>query len=336
MRLLAVVKVYFIFKKILSKDLCSHETHLLSLSPMADEKKEPVRMDGNALAEILKLQMAEEVATIKAQYQSQELLPRLDVILVGDRKDSQTYVSMKTKACEKVGMLHEQHNLPADTTQKDLEALVQRLNNDPRVNGILVQLPLPGHLQQDPVIEAIHPSKDVDGLTTVNQGRVLIDGIKAPMIPCTPLGCIEFLKHYKIDTCGKNAVVIGRSRLVGKPVSLLLQSMDATVTMVHSKSSNIGGIVKGADIVVACLGRANYVKGDWLKEGAVVIDVGINAVDDATKKAGYRLVGDCEYDSCQKVASYITPVPGGVGPLTVSMLLRNTIKAFQLQHTSAV
>lgn len=239
--------------------------------------------------------------------------PLLAVILVGSRKDSQSYVANKTKSCKEIGMESEQINLPEETSQSDLLAVIDRLNSDSKVNGILVQLPLPAHISADIVIERIDPKKDVDGLTQSSQGILFQQGHKASLIPCTPLGCIELLDRYSIAISGSNCVVLGRSSLVGKPVSQLLLSRDATVTICHSKTKNLKEILRNADIIVAAIGKPEFVKGEWIKPGAVVIDVGINAVDDSTKKAGYRLVGDVEFSEAVKVAKAITPVPGGVG-----------------------
>ena len=259
-------------------------------------------------------------------------VPSLSVILVGSRKDSQTYVSMKTKACAEVGLHAQQFDLPESTSTDELLALIQRLNADPSVSGILVQLPLPSHCDADRVIAALHPLKDVDGLTQPSAGRLFLHGAAAPLIPCTPLGCLALLDAYAIPLEGRHAVVIGRSNLVGKPVALLLLSRNATVTLVHSKTKDVRAEVSRADIVVAAIGKAEWVKGEWLKEGAVVVDVGINPKDDATKKLGYRLVGDVDFESAKGRVSAITPVPGGVGPMTVAMLLKNTIAAYRLQR----
>lgn len=215
--------------------------------------------------------------------------------------------------------------------QEEILAVVHRLNNDVAVNGILVQLPLPPHCNADRVIAALHPLKDADGLTQSSAGALLLHGLSAPLIPCTPLGCIQLLDAYNIPIEGKHAVVIGRSNLVGKPVAQLLLSRNATVTTVHSKTTELAEHVRRADIVVAAIGKAEWVQADWLKQGAVVVDVGINAKDDASKKLGYRLVGDVDYERAKHRVTAITPVPGGVGPMTVAMLIQNTVKAYRLQ-----
>jgi 5,10-methylene-tetrahydrofolate dehydrogenase/methenyl tetrahydrofolate cyclohydrolase len=257
------------------------------------------------------------------------VMPTLAVVLVGLRKDSQTYVNMKTKACAEVGILAQQYDLPAETPEADLLELIQKLNADANVHGILVQLPLPEQINADRIISAIAPGKDVDGLTTTNAGDLLRNGHKALLVPCTPLGCIALLDHYKFPIAGQHAVVVGRSALVGKPVGQLLLSRDATVTMCHSKTRNLEELVRSADIVIAAIGRPGTLKGSWFKKGAVVLDVGTNAVDDPKKKAGYRLVGDVEFEEAKAAGNVkaMTPVPGGVGPMTVTMLLRNTITA---------
>ena len=208
---------------------------------------------------------------------------------------------------------------------------MQRLNSDAAVSGILVQLPLPAHCNADAVIASLHPLKDADGLTQSSAGALLTLGLSAPLIPCTPLGCIQLLDAYDIAIEGKHAVVIGRSNLVGKPVAQLLLSRNATVTTVHSRTTDLAEHVRRADIVVAAIGKAEWVQASWLKRGAVVVDVGINAKDDASKKLGYRLVGDVDFEQAKERVSAITPVPGGVGPMTVAMLIRNTVKAYRLQ-----
>lgn len=294
---------------------------------MASEAKEATLIDGNAIAASVRDDLKKAVAELKTQHPS--VTPKLAVILVGDRKDSATYVRMKTKACEEVGIISDQHLVPADISESKLLELITQLNNDSSVHGILLQLPIPAHLDSNLAIATIHPDKDVDGLHPVNMGKVYAVGMKAPMIPCTPLGCIHLLQRMSVQIEGKRAVVIGRSNLVGKPVAMLLLSLNATVTMCHSKSEDLAGVVKTADIVIAAVGKANVVKGDWIKPGAVVLDVGTNAVDDATKKQGYRLVGDVEFAVAKQFASAISPVPGGVGPMTVAMLLSNTISAFK-------
>jgi 5,10-methylene-tetrahydrofolate dehydrogenase/methenyl tetrahydrofolate cyclohydrolase len=288
-------------------------------------------INGNAVAKALRAAMKEEVDLMRPVGSASGAgLPTLAVLLVGLRKDSQTYVNMKTKACAEVGVNAAQYDLPAETSEADVVALVQKLNADVNVHGILVQLPLPDHINADRVISTIDPAKDVDGLTTANAGDLMRNGHKAKLVPCTPLGCIALLDYYKFEIAGKNAVVVGRSQLVGKPVTQLLLSRDATVTMCHSKTKNLEEIVRSADIVVAAIGRAGTLKGNWFKAGAIVLDVGTNAVDDATKKAGYKLVGDVEFLAAKEAGNVaaMTPVPGGVGPMTVTMLLRNTITAF--------
>jgi len=217
-------------------------------------------------------------------------------------------------------------------TEAELVGLVKKLNADATVDGILIQMPLPAHINSDVVINTIDPDKDVDGLHTVNLGKLVQMGMAAPLVPCTPKGVIVLLERCRVPIEGKHAVVIGRSNLVGKPISLLLQSRNATVTMCHSKTVDLPSIVKLADIVVCAIGKPNYVQGSWIKPGAVVIDVGINAVDDATKKSGYKLVGDSDFASVQQVACATTPVPGGVGPMTVAILLSNTFSQFKAKH----
>ncbi len=252
-------------------------------------------------------------------------VPGLAVVLVGDRRDSATYVRMKTKACEEVGIASMQHDLPAETSQEDLMKLVAQLNADESVHGILVQLPLPDHINEHEVLESITITKDVDGLHPTNMAYLAMRGRHPLFAPCTPSGCIELLKRYNIPIRGKRAAVLGRSNIVGIPAGLLLMANDATVTMCHRYTPDMKAVLQEADIVVVAIGKAEHVPGDWIKPGAAVIDVGINSVDDPTAKRGYRLVGDVHYESASKVAGAITPVPGGVGPMTIAMLLRNTV-----------
>jgi 5,10-methylene-tetrahydrofolate dehydrogenase/methenyl tetrahydrofolate cyclohydrolase len=224
------------------------------------------------------------------------------------------------------------HRLPATATQAEVEGLVRELNADPTVNGILVQLPLPAGLNEKRVLDLISLDKDVDGFHPMNIGQLVMKGRTPLFIPCTPNGCIELLKRSNIAIAGADAVVVGRSNIVGIPVAALLNNADATVTICHSKTRNLPEVVRRADIVVAAIGRPNYVRGEWIKPGATVIDVGINRVPDATKKSGSRLVGDVAFDEAVEVAGAITPVPGGVGLMTIAMLLTNTVRAFKLQH----
>lgn len=254
--------------------------------------------------------------------------PGLAVIIVGDRADSQTYVRGKRRACEEAGITSFGFELPADVGQDELEKLIEDLNDRDDVHGILVQLPLPAHIDDERALGRVSLEKDVDGFHPLNIGRLCMSGRTPPLfVPCTPKGCIELLDRYGVPIEGKNAVVLGRSNIVGLPVAMLLMHRNATVTICHSRTKDVEVRVRDADIVVAACGIANYVKGEWLKEGAVVIDVGINAVDDKTKKRGYRLVGDVDAESAAVRASLITPVPGGVGPMTIAMLLCNTLDA---------
>ena len=263
-------------------------------------------------------------------------VPGLAVVLVGSRRDSQTYVNMKKKACAAAGIRSAGYEFDETVTEEDLLATIDELNNDHSINGILVQLPLPSHIKEQKILEAIDPRKDVDGLHPVNVGKLqLFTGAAtdAPFsIPCTPLGCRVLLVEMGVELCGKGCVVIGRSALVGLPMTRLLVGRDATVTICHSKTINIASVVRQADVVVAAAGRAGLVKGDWIKPGAVVIDVGINSVDITPAKPGgksYKLVGDVDFESASVVASLITPVPGGVGPMTIAMLLKNTLASFE-------
>lgn len=255
------------------------------------------------------------------------VVPGLATVLVGSRKDSETYVHMKKKACAEVGITSFGHEVSEEITQADLLKLVEELNADPAVHGILVQLPLPDHIDDETILGAISIEKDVDGFHPLNIGRLSMKRREPLFVPCTPKGCIELLDRSGVTIEGKRAVVLGRSNIVGLPVAMLLLHRNATLTICHSRTKDLPGVVREADILIAAVGRAQMVKGDWLKPGAVVIDVGVNAVDDPSKKAGYRLVGDVDFDEALEVAGAITPVPGGVGPMTIAMLLRNTTDA---------
>ncbi len=277
-------------------------------------------IDGKAFAQGLRARVAAAAAELKAKH---GFRPGLAVVLVGEDPASQVYVRSKTRATEEAGFHGVEHKLPATTTQAELMALVARLNADPDVHGILVQLPLPAGLDAAAVVAAIDPGKDVDGLNVQNVGA-LWNGAEG-LVPCTPLGCVLLLKDRLGDLTGKNAVVIGRSALVGKPIAALLLAENCSVTIAHSKTKDLAGVCREADILVAAVGRAEMVKGDWVKPGATVIDVGINRVPTPDGKG--RLVGDVAFDEAAAVASAITPVPGGVGPMTIACLMRNTLTA---------
>jgi methylenetetrahydrofolate dehydrogenase (NADP+)/methenyltetrahydrofolate cyclohydrolase len=286
-------------------------------------------IDGKAIAEAVRQEAAAEVARLQAQTGQ---VPTLAAVLVGENPASQTYVSSKGKACTEAGMGSITHRLPAEATQAEVEDLVRALNADPAVNGILVQLPLPKGLNEQKVLDLISLAKDVDGFHPMNIGQLVMKGRKPLFIPCTPNGCIELLVRSGIPIAGADAVVVGRSNIVGIPVAALLNNADATVTICHSRTRNLPDVVRRADIVVAAIGRPEYVRGDWIKPGAAVIDVGINRIEDASKKSGFRLVGDVAFDEAVEVAGAITPVPGGVGPMTIAMLLTNTVRGFKMQH----
>ena len=279
-------------------------------------------IDGKAISEKIKSEVAAEVAQMIAQGKQ---APGLAVVLVGENKASQVYVSMKKKACEKAGIYSREIRLEQDVSMPRLLETIDELNQDGAIHGILVQLPLPPHLDEQAVLNHILPEKDVDGFHPINVGNLSLklDGF----VPCTPLGVMEMLKRCKIETAGKNALVLGRSNIVGKPMAMLLTNAHATVTVAHSKTRDLPTEIGRADILVAAIGKPEFVKGEWIKEGAVVIDVGINSIDDPGSEKGYRLVGDVEYQTASERAGYITPVPGGVGPMTIAMLLANTLKA---------
>ncbi len=276
-------------------------------------------IDGKAFAEGLRARIAKAVAELKTNH---NLTPGLAVVLVGEDPASKVYVANKAKQTVEVGMNSWEHKLPADTSEADLLALVKRLNDDSSVHGILVQMPVPKHIDSAKVLNTIDPAKDVDGFHVVNVGR-LSTGQEA-LTACTPVGSVMLAKHALGSLEGLEAVVIGRSNIVGKPVAQLLLAENCTVTIAHSRSKDLPSIVRRADLVIAAVGRPEMVKGDWLKPGACVIDVGINRIERDGKN---KLVGDCDFASCEKVAGSITPVPGGVGPMTIACLLSNTVKA---------
>ncbi|QPH99115.1 bifunctional methylenetetrahydrofolate dehydrogenase/methenyltetrahydrofolate cyclohydrolase FolD [Campylobacter concisus] len=279
-------------------------------------------LDGKAVS----LKVKESVKVRAQELKKFGVEPTLAVILVGEDKASQTYVRAKEKACNEYGIKSVAHRLSENTTQAELLALINVLNLDDSIHGILVQLPLPKHIDTNTVLATIDPAKDVDGFHAVNVGK-LVSGLDG-FVPCTPLGVMEILKEYGIDVAGLNAVVIGRSNIVGKPMANLLLNASATVTVTHSKTKNLKEICKNADLIVAAIGKPFFLKADMLKEGAVVVDVGINRLDDG------RLVGDVDFDEVAPKCSYITPVPGGVGPMTIAMLLNNTILAAQAKIAS--
>jgi len=283
-------------------------------------------IDGKAFGETVREKVAAEVARLKAEH---NLTPGLAVVLVGDDPASQVYVRNKGEQTEAAGMLSVTHRLPAETSQAALLKLVAELNADKDIHGILVQFPVPDHIDQGDVIAAINPDKDVDGLTVLSAGR-LASGLPG-LVPCTPTGCVMLIKDVMGDNLsGKRALVIGRSNLVGKPVAQLLLAENCTVTIAHSKTTDLPAVCREADILVAAVGRPEMVKADWIKPGAVVIDVGMNRVPSIKNPGKTRLVGDVAFDECEKVAGAITPVPGGVGPMTVACLLYNTVTAAKL------
>lgn len=278
------------------------------------------RIDGKKISAAMLEAVAAEVAELKKE----GIEPTLAVILVGEDPASQVYVRNKQRACEQVGIRSVSHILPADTTQQTLLALIDTLNRDDCVNGILCQLPLPKHLDEEQVLLAISPEKDVDAFHPVNVGRITIGN--ANLLPCTPAGVMEMLRYENIPVAGKHCVVLGRSNIVGKPMALLLLAANGTVTVCHSKTENIAAYTRTADILVTAVGKQNFVTADMVKPGAVVIDVSIN------RNAEGKLCGDADFEAVSEVASYITPVPGGVGPMTIAMLMKNTVSAARAQN----
>lgn len=280
-------------------------------------------IDGKSIAQSIR----EEIKIKTEALKTKGITPCLAVILVGNNPASVSYVTGKQKALAEVGMNDRSVRLPESTTEQELISLIQELNADKSVHGILVQLPLPQHIDEEKIILAIDPAKDVDGFHPVNVGNLVIG--KKSFLPCTPHGIIVLLKRMNIETDGKSAVVIGRSNIVGKPAALLLarKDLNATVTICHSGTKNIADITRRADILIAAAGRANIVTADMVKEGAAVIDVGVNRIPDASKKSGFRLAGDVDFENVKEKAAFITPVPGGVGPMTIAMLMANTLEA---------
>ncbi len=283
-------------------------------------------IDGKKYADEIKNEVTQRV---QARIKAGKPTPGLATVLVGTDPGSQVYVRSKHKACQQAGILSFGNELPAESTQQEVEDLIKKLNDDTRVSSILVQLPLPRGLDEERILSSVSIEKDVDGFHPVNIGRLAQKGREPRFVPCTPAGVIYLLEHSMSSMNGKHAVVVGRSNIVGMPVALLLVKKNCTVTICHSHTMNLPEVVHSGDIVVAAIGKPEMVRGDWIKPGAVVIDVGINHVEDKTKEKGYRLVGDVVFNEVKEVASAISPVPGGVGPMTIAMLLKNTLSAIE-------
>ena len=285
-------------------------------------------IDGKLIAGQVREEVAARVAERAAAGKQK---PTLATVLVGDRPDSAAYVASKGKACQELGMGSISERLPAGATQEQVESVVKHLNANPEVSGILVQLPMPSHIDEERVLSLINIEKDVDGFSPLNIGRLAQKGRDPLFVPCTPYGCIYLLEKSGVKIEGASAVVLGRSNIVGMPAALLLIGKNATVTVCHSRTKDLPSVVRGADILIAAIGKTEMVRGDWVKPGAAVIDVGINSIPDATKKSGHRLVGDVCFSEVKEVAGFITPVPGGVGPMTIAMLMNNTLRAAEIQ-----
>ena len=287
-------------------------------------------LDGKQTAQAMKEEMKQEIAILKEKH---NIIPGLAVILVGEDPASVSYVTGKRKACETIGIYSREENHSADFSEKQLLSLIAELNHDPKIHGVLVQLPLPEHIDETKIIYAINPEKDVDGLHPFNVGRMMIG--EDTFFPCTPHGIQQLLVRNNIEIASKHIVIVGRSNLVGKPLATMLmqkkEHANATVTVCHTRTKDIGYFTKQADIVVAAIGKPNTITKEMVSEGVVVIDVGVNRIEDRTKKQGYRLVGDVDFENVSRKASAITPVPGGVGPMTITMLLHNTIKSAKSQ-----
>ena len=288
----------------------------------------PTLIDGKKVAADVRARLVKEIEELKTAGHT----PGLAVVLVGDDPASQVSVGSKVKACAELGIYSQKWALPAETTQEELVQLIHQLNADERIHGILVQSPPPSHIDEEAVILNIDPRKDVDGFHPANVAKLVLED-ESGFVPCTPLGCMELLAAYGIPTAGKHAVVIGRSMIVGKPMANLLVSKkaNATVTIAHSRTADLPALCRTADILVAAVGRPEMVKADYVKPGAVVLDVGINRIEDATRPRGYRIVGDVDFEAVKDSCSSITPVPGGVGPMTIAMLMANTVKACRQQ-----
>ena len=297
--------------------------------PKQSQQNNMIIIDGKQVSSDLRKELK---AAVEACMQKTNSVPGLAVIIVGQDPASQVYVRNKAKNCKETGMNSTVIELPEETSQSELLAKLEKLNNDPDVHGILVQQPLPRHIDEYAVTMAISPSKDVDGFHPENVGQMVLGNLDRCFISCTPYGILELLSRYSIDTKGKHCVVVGRSNIVGKPMANLmlqkLKSTNCTVTVCHSATLNMPELTRQADILIAAIGQANFITKDMVKPGAVVIDVGINRVEDSSRKSGYRLAGDVDYEHVSEVASAITPVPGGVGPMTIAMLLKNTLQSF--------
>jgi len=298
---------------------------------MALSNKRGRLLDGKLVAKALKESIKKEIAEMVDRGEDG---PHLAAVIVGNDPASETYVASKEKAARGVGMVSSVYRYPEDTTEKELMDVIDFLNRDPEITGFIVQLPLPKHINEEKIIERIKPSKDVDGFNPVNVGKMAIG--QPGFVSATPAGIMEILRYYNIDTEGKNCVVLGRSNIVGSPMSILMSKKsnpgNATVTLCHSKTQNLEEITRKADILIAAIGSPQFVKADMVKEGAVVIDVGIHRIEDKSAKKGYKLVGDVDFEAVKNKASYITPVPGGVGPMTIASLLNNTLKAYKSEY----
>ncbi|KAJ1408577.1 Tetrahydrofolate dehydrogenase/cyclohydrolase [Sesbania bispinosa] len=309
------------FLSLHSSSAPSPSSHVVSVAAMATEASAKV-IDGKSVAKQIRDEITAEVSRMR---EAIGVIPGLAVVLVGDRKDSATYVRNKKKACESVGINSLEVHLPENSTEEEVLNYISGYNDDPSVHGIL-------HMNEQNILNAVTIEKDVDGFHPLNIGRLAMRGREPLFVPCTPKGCIELLHRYGVSIKGKRAVVIGRSNIVGMPAAFLLQREDATVSVVHSRTSNPEEITRQADIIISAVGQPNMVKGSWIKPGAVIIDVGINPVEDPNSPRGYRLVGDICYEEAIKVASAVTPVPGGVGPMTIAMLLQNTLISAKRIH----
>lgn len=283
-------------------------------------------LDGKQISNDIKKELKEEINVLK----DKNIVPGLGIILVGERKDSATYVRMKKKSCLEIGIRNFDIHLPEDVTQETIIQEIEKMNHNNEIHGILIQLPLPKHINEEEVIKRVHLNKDVDGFHPTNIGNLALNRLKNLMCPCTPEGCIEILDRYNIPLEGKHVVILGRSNIVGLPLSLLFLHRNSTVTICHSRTKNLSDITKTADILVGACGKAKFIKSNDIKQDCVILDVGINPETDVSKKLGYKLVGDVDFDDVTEKCSAITPVPGGIGPMTIAMLLKHTVELSKL------
>lgn len=317
-----------VFSQIAQNDCVLGLLKFIKRTKLMSMLKQQNIIDGLGVSKIIKSDLKQNIEDLKTKFNT-ETQPGLAVVIVGDRKDSQTYVRMKKRAAENLGIYFELHKHSTDITEKELLYEIGTLNHDNRIHGIIVQLPLPDHINERNIISKVSITKDVDGFHGLNMGNLALEGCEPYFSPCTPRGVMELLDYYQVPISGKHFVILGKSNIVGLPMSLMLLNKNATVTICNSETEKEEEITRNADVLISAVGIPQLVKEDWVKEGVVVIDIGINSVPDSTKKRGYRLVGDVDFENVGKKAKLITPVPGGVGPMTVAMLMKATVESFE-------